>query len=110
MSYGIKASPKPASHYNRTTDEFADLLRIKSQTVRKRYCQHGSYFGIRPLRLPNGKLLWPDATLENLLVEQLVKVETDISNLSKTALFALEVDTHSSLSDRKACGVKGGEA
>jgi hypothetical protein len=71
MSVRTIEPDKPAENYNRTTDEFANQWRVQSQTVRKRYSQHGSYFGIKPLRLPNGKLLWPDRTLEPLVVEQL---------------------------------------
>jgi hypothetical protein len=62
---------KPAANYSRTTDEFANQWRVQSQTVRKRYSQYGSYFGIKPLRLPNRKLLWPDRTLEPLVANQM---------------------------------------
>lgn len=41
------------------TAEFADLNGVKDQTVRKRFCLTGSYFGIRPCKLINGRLLWP---------------------------------------------------
>lgn len=41
------------------TDEFADINLVKGQSVRKRYSQTGSYFGIRPLKLANGRLKWP---------------------------------------------------
>lgn len=75
--------PKSADHYKLTTDEFADQRRTKTQTVRKHYCTRGSYFGIRPLRLPNGKLLWPDGTLEQLYAEQLGQVEIGSNDSSK---------------------------
>jgi len=42
-----------------TTEEIARLLRVKSGTVRRGYCVNGHYMGIRPLKLPNGRLLWP---------------------------------------------------
>jgi len=71
MAIRTTTPPKSADHYKLTTDEFADQRRTKTQTVRKHYCTRGSYFGIRPLRLPNGKLLWPDGTLEQLFAEQL---------------------------------------
>lgn len=42
------------------TSGFASDLDVKPQSVRKRYSQTGSYFGIRPLiKLPNGRLRWP---------------------------------------------------
>lgn len=80
MSFGTTMPRRSANNYNRTTDELAYALRIKSQTLRKRYCLYGSYFGIRPLRLPNGKLLWPDAAIEDLVAERCVDVEADISD------------------------------
>lgn len=42
-----------------STQEFATLNLVRPQSVRKRLCQTGSYFGIKPTKLPNGKLLWP---------------------------------------------------
>ncbi len=42
-----------------STREFAALNLVRPQSVRKRFCQTGSYFGIKPTKLPNGKLLWP---------------------------------------------------
>ena len=48
------------------------LLRSTSsvrETVRKRLSRHGSYFGIKPLRLPNGRLLWPADSIKALIEE-----------------------------------------
>lgn len=41
-----------------TTEEMADACGIKPQSVRKRFCQTGSYFGLRPVKLPNRRLAW----------------------------------------------------
>jgi hypothetical protein len=41
------------------TDQFAELNGVKAQSVRKRYAQTGSYFGVRPLKLANRRLKWP---------------------------------------------------
>ncbi|MGS0974102.1 hypothetical protein [Burkholderia glumae] len=41
------------------TEEFAELNGVKAQTVRKRYSQTGSYFGVRPVKLANRRLKWP---------------------------------------------------
>ena len=41
------------------TKEFAILQHVKDQTVLKRYCETGSYFGIVPSKLANGRLSWP---------------------------------------------------
>ena len=45
--------------YELSADEFAALNQVKSQSVRARLCRTGSYFGIRPLKLANGRLAWP---------------------------------------------------
>jgi hypothetical protein len=50
-----------------TTAELATELKLKPQSVRKRYCTTGSYFSITPCKLPNGKLLWPEDTVDRLL-------------------------------------------
>lgn len=50
-----------------TTDEFAAFLQLKAQSIRKRYCKTGSYFGVRPVKLPNGKLRWPSDAIEQLM-------------------------------------------
>lgn len=41
------------------TEEFASAINRKPASVRVRLCQTGSYFGIKPRKLPNGRLLWP---------------------------------------------------
>lgn len=51
-----------------TTEELAALLSIRPQSIRKRYCQTGAYFSLRPVKLPNGRLMWP-ADAINKLVE-----------------------------------------
>jgi hypothetical protein len=42
-----------------TTEELAAVLAIRPQSLRKRLSQTGSYFGIRPVKLPNRQLRWP---------------------------------------------------
>ncbi|MDI3302125.1 helix-turn-helix transcriptional regulator [Burkholderia multivorans] len=41
-----------------TTDQVAQVLGIETQTVRKRWSQTGSYFGLKPIKLPNRRLMW----------------------------------------------------
>ncbi|SNX59268.1 hypothetical protein SAMN06296273_0708 [Nitrosomonas ureae] len=48
------------------TDEIARVTNHKPQTVRKKYCLTGEYFGIRPVKLGN-RLLWPVADIAKLL-------------------------------------------
>jgi hypothetical protein len=54
------------THRPITTEELAALLSIRPQSIRKRYCQTGAYFSLRPVKLPNGRLLWPADAIEKL--------------------------------------------
>ncbi|MBU9310836.1 DNA-binding protein [Burkholderia multivorans] len=49
-----------------TTEELAALLSIRPQSIRKRFCQTGAYFSLRPVKLPNGRLMWPADALDKL--------------------------------------------
>jgi hypothetical protein len=49
-----------------TTEELATLISITPQSIRKRYCQTGAYFSLRPAKMPNGRLMWPADALEQL--------------------------------------------
>lgn len=49
-----------------TTEAFAARLGIKPESIRAALCRTGSYFGIRPIKLPNGRLLWPADAVERL--------------------------------------------
>jgi len=42
-----------------STEELADLFQVKPTSIRVRLCRCGSYFGLKPVKLPNGKLSWP---------------------------------------------------
>jgi hypothetical protein len=46
-------------HESLNTKEFAELVRVESQTIRRGYCVDGHYMGIKPVKLPNHRLLWP---------------------------------------------------
>lgn len=41
------------------TEKFGELNQVKAQTVRKRLCETGSYFGVKPAKLANRRLAWP---------------------------------------------------
>ena len=49
-----------------TTEQLAFALTMQPQTLRKRYSQTGTYFGLRPFKLPNGKLRWASNAIELL--------------------------------------------
>ena len=48
------------------TAEAANRLRIRPQTLRRALCLQGHYFGLRPTKMPNGRLLWDAADLDRL--------------------------------------------
>jgi hypothetical protein len=52
---------------NLTTEQFAEALQGKPSTIRTRLCKTGSYYGIKPVNLPSGRLLWPAADVEALI-------------------------------------------
>ena len=43
------------AEYTLTTDEFAKLNMVKAHTVRCRLSAFGTYFGVRPAKLANGR-------------------------------------------------------
>ncbi len=49
-----------------STEELASQLRLKPQSLRAALCRDGHYFGLRPRKLPNGRLLWPADAVERL--------------------------------------------
>ncbi|MCF1442050.1 hypothetical protein ACI2VK_10295 [Ralstonia nicotianae] len=59
--------PIPENRDFLSTDEFAAVMAVDPQSVRKRYSQEGSYHGIRPTKLPNRRVLWPAEAVKRLL-------------------------------------------
>lgn len=45
--------------YDQNAEQFGALNSVKAQSVRARICRTGSYFGIRPIKLANGRLAFP---------------------------------------------------
>lgn len=50
-----------------STNELADELGIQPTSIRIRLCRTGSYFGLRPTKMPNGRLRWPGDSKERLI-------------------------------------------
>lgn len=44
------------------TNVFASRFGVKGDTVRRNLCINGHFLGAKPVKLPNGRLLWPDIT------------------------------------------------
>ncbi len=49
-----------------STKKLANDLEIKPASIIHRVCTHGSYFGIKPTKLRNGRLAWPENAFELL--------------------------------------------
>ena len=52
--------------YRLTTETFAARFGVKGATVRRNLCVSGHFLGLKPIKLPNTRLLWPDATPEEI--------------------------------------------
>lgn len=52
------------NHLN--TNQFAARFGVKGETVRRNLCVKGHFLGVRPIKLPNRRLLWPDVTPEQI--------------------------------------------
>lgn len=50
-----------------TTETFAEKLSLNPQSIRKRYSQTGAYYGVRPIKMRNGRLLWSESAVKNLI-------------------------------------------
>lgn len=56
----MQANQSPESReYRLSCEEFARLNQVKPQSVRARLCRFGSYFGVAPKKLQNGRLAFP---------------------------------------------------
>ncbi len=51
-----------------TTAEFAELARDAKSTILKNHCLQGHHHGVRPLKMPNGRLRWRYEEVMALLV------------------------------------------
>ena len=50
-----------------TTEQLAEQAQIKAQSLRAAFCRDGHWCGIRPVKLPNRRLLWPADAVNALL-------------------------------------------
>ena len=49
-----------------STEQAAEVLHVKPQTLRAAICRDGHYYGIRPNKARNRFLLWPADAVERL--------------------------------------------
>ena len=50
-----------------TTEQLAELIHGKPNSIRTRLCKTGSFYGIKPIKLPSGRLLWPASQIHAFL-------------------------------------------
>lgn len=50
-----------------TTNELAEKIGILPTSIHRRVCMTGSYFGLRAKPCANGRLIWPDDAVEQLM-------------------------------------------
>lgn len=62
-----KVGPNAMPTAGFTTEELARLTRVRPASIRVSLCRSGHYCGMRPVKLPNRRLLWPAAAVERLL-------------------------------------------
>jgi len=53
-------------HDGISTKKLAEIALTTPGNIRVRLCETGSFYGIRPLKLPSNRLLWPRDSLERL--------------------------------------------
>ncbi len=53
-----------------TTEQLAVGLNLQPHSLRVALCRSGSYFGIKPTKFPNGRLLWPSDSVDRLLARK----------------------------------------
>lgn len=40
------------------TEDFAAMVQVKPRTILLSHSKHKSYLGVKPIKLPNGRLRW----------------------------------------------------
>ena len=65
----LRGKPAGADSHPLTTPELARAIGMKPDSIRVRLCRTGSFYGLRPGKLPNGRLVWPADSVERLLAQ-----------------------------------------
>jgi|GEM_PF-6996400 len=55
------------ARHSTPTSELARRFGVKPDTIRRNLCVKGHFMGLKPLKLPNQRLLWPDVYPEELI-------------------------------------------
>ena len=60
-------TPESRAFSGMTTETLANSIGYKSSSIRVRLCETGSFFGVKPHKLPSGRLLWPTDAVQQLI-------------------------------------------
>jgi NADH/NAD ratio-sensing transcriptional regulator Rex len=52
------------------TAEMAKRFGVQSDTLRRNLCKSGHFLGVKPIKMPNGRLLWPDVWPETIVKQE----------------------------------------
>lgn len=69
----ITTAPTTRTGAKLSTEEAAAKLRAAPQTPRASLCRQGHWLGMVPVKLPNGRLLWPADEVERLAAGEVTK-------------------------------------
>jgi hypothetical protein len=72
------------------TAEFAKKLGCKPETARSSLCLKGHYMGITPVKLPNGRLMWPLEPALRILQENTISIQERLPSSEEEILDMLE--------------------
>jgi len=61
-------SATETNSFTLSTHAFASLNMVKAQSVRARVSRFGSYYGVRPRKLINGRTAWPEIQVRDAIV------------------------------------------
>jgi len=50
-----------------TTKEFAKTVGVQHTTIHRALCMDGHYMGVKPVKLPNGRLIWSGERVDALV-------------------------------------------
>jgi len=62
----IITAPPASQGAKLSTEVTAARFWVEPQTLRASLCRNGHYMGMRPVKLPNGRLLWDAQEVERL--------------------------------------------
>lgn len=67
IQYGTRNMNTVKSNNRYSTNEAAQALLIQPATLRTAVWRDGAYYGVTPIKMPNGRLLWPADAVNALI-------------------------------------------